>query len=246
MATLSHSITVEEEARLGGGGGAPPPERGRGGDGGRGGGDNDGYWAFQNRLRRARLGMYVAIASILMMFAGFGSAFIVRQGIGFFDEATRTTVHDWRSLSLPAILWLNTILLAVSSITLERARLKARMAFAAAGWDGGDSREEAPWLTVTLVLGVGFLIGQLLAWKQLAEQGIFMATNPISSFFYVFTATHGLHLLGGLVALGYAALSARLGRGIESRRMVLEVTRLYWHFMGVLWLYILGLLYLGQ
>jgi cytochrome c oxidase subunit 3 len=96
------------------------------------------------------------------------------------------------------------------------------------------------------VLGVGFLLGQVLAWRQLAEQGIYLATNPSSSFFYVFTATHGLHLLGGVAALAYAAMAVRLGRGIETRRMVLEVTALYWHFMGVLWIYILGLLYLGQ
>src|SRR5688572_843393 len=243
MATLSHSITVEEEARLGGGGTLPPRD-GQGGDGDRSG-DGD-YWAFQNRLRRARLGMYVAMASILMLFAGFGSAFIVRQGIGFFDDTIQQTVNDWRALRLPGIVWLNTLLLAASSVTLERARRKARMAFAAAGWESGDSREEVPWLNLTLVLGVGFLLGQLVTWRQLADQGIFMATNPSSSFFYVFTATHGLHLLGGVIALGYAALAVRLGRGIESRRMVLEVTALYWHFMGVLWLYILGLLYLGQ
>lgn len=244
MATLSHSITVEEEARLGGGG-PQPPDHGRGGDGDHGG-DSDGYWAFQNRLRRARLGMYIAMASILMLFAGFGSAFIVRQGIGYFDEQAQRTLNDWRSLSLPLIVWLNTVLLAASSFTLERARRKARVAFAAAGWDGTESREEVPWLNMTLVLGTGFLLGQVVAWRQLAAQGIYLATNPSSSFFYVFTATHGLHLLGGMVALGYAALAVRMGRGIESRRMVLEVTALYWHFMGILWVYILGLLYLGQ
>jgi cytochrome c oxidase subunit 3 len=245
MATLSHSITVEEEARIGGGGTTLPPDRGRGGDRDRGG-DSDSYWAFQNRLRRARLGMYIAMASIVMLFAGFGSAFIVRQGIGFFDDATRTTLHDWRTLSLPIIVWLNTMLLAASSFTLEHARRKVRVAFAAAGWDGSDTRQETPWLNMTLVLGVGFLLGQVLAWRQLAEQGIYLATNPSSSFFYVFTATHGLHLLGGVAALAYAAMAVRLGRGIETRRMVLEVTALYWHFMGVLWIYILGLLYLGQ
>jgi cytochrome c oxidase subunit 3 len=244
MATLSHSITVEEEARLGGSG-PLPPDRGRGGDGDRGG-DNDSYWAFQNRLRRARLGMYIAMASILMLFAGFGSAFIVRQGIGYFDESAQRTLHDWRALSLPLVVWLNTLLLAVSSVTLEQARRKVRVAFAAADWDTGDAREETPWLNLTLVLGIGFLAGQVLAWKQLAGQGIFLATNPSSSFFYVFTATHGLHLLGGIVALAYAALAGRLGRGIEARRMVLEVTALYWHFMGILWVYILGLLYFGQ
>ena len=100
----------------------------------------------------------------------------------------------------------------------------------------------APWLPITLVLGLGFLAGQWMAWGQLARQGVFISSNPSSSFFYLLTGTHALHLAGGLAALAYAAGTALLSQAWERRRMVVDVTSLYWHFMAVLWLYIFALL----
>ena len=104
----------------------------------------------------------------------------------------------------------------------------------------------APWLPITLVLGLGFLAGQWMAWSQLARQGIFISSNPSSSFFYLLTGAHAVHLAAGLVALLYAAATAVLTRGWERRRMVVDVTSWYWHFMGLLWIYIFALLQLAK
>ena len=93
------------------------------------------------------------------------------------------------------------------------------------------------WLVVTLILGLAFVVGQYLAWRYLAAQGLYLATNSNSSFFYVFTAMHGLHLLGGIAALVYVL--AGLAGGYTFRRNRFEGVAIYWHFMGVLWFYLL-------
>jgi cytochrome c oxidase subunit 3 len=101
------------------------------------------------------------------------------------------------------------------------------------------------WLTVTLVLGIVFLAGQLMAWRQLSEQGIYLSSNPHSSFFYLLTGLHGLHLLGGVLALSWLAVRTWRSFGVPAARFV-EVTALYWHFMGVLWVYLLMLLFVWR
>jgi len=116
-----------------------------------------------------------------------------------------------------------------SSATLELARRSLRT---------GAAKEFIRWLSVTLVLGLGFLSGQLIAWRELASRGVYLASNPGSSFFYVLTAAHGIHLLGGVVALGYVVLRARRIAFGEVRRTPLEVTAIYWHFMDALWIYL--------
>jgi cytochrome c oxidase subunit 3 len=156
-----------------------------------------------------RLGMLFALAGIAMLFISLTSAYVVRQGLG----------TDWQRLRMPELLWVNTAVLLASSVTLEIAR-------------GNLSRR---WLVLTLALGCVFLGGQLAAWRQLAAEGFFLGTNPHSSFFYTLTGLHGLHVAGGLVALGWAAL--------RMRRRWVEVTALYWHFMDGLWLYLLVLLF---
>ena len=95
-----------------------------------------------------------------------------------------------------------------------------------------------PWLGVTFLLGIGFLVGQFLAWQQLHAQGIFLASNPSSSFFFLLTGTHALHLIGGVVALSWASLAGILARPLESRQIATDVSAWYWHAMGVLWIYI--------
>jgi cytochrome c oxidase subunit 3 len=228
MATLNPSL-VEERPLSGGGGGAPP--RAGDGDGG------DGCFSFGDRLRRNRIGMVVALAPIAMLFVAFTSAYIVRQGLG----------EDWRSMELPDILWINTAILLASSITLELARrgLARQAALAQVPSVPGVApvqASSAPWLPVTLVLGLGFLAGQWMAWNQLARQGMFISSNPSSSFFYLLTGAHAIHLVGGVLALAYAAATAVLSHAWERRRMVVEVSSWYWHFMAVLWIYIFALL----
>jgi len=214
-------LVVED---IGGGGGGPTPPAGGGGDG------DDG----KKRRRpggppspnRYYTGIALGIVSILMFFMALASAFLVRRG----------TSGDWIPVHLPTVLWLNTLALIASSFTLERARrLLSRLNL---------SGFRKLW-TVTTGLGALFLIGQLVAWRQLVAQGVFMASNPASSFFYIFTAAHGLHLLGGVGALLYV-----LVRKFENTRMALptaaEIASYYWHFMDGLWVFLLALLYLGK
>ena len=197
--------------------------QGGGGFAGFGGGDSGEVRPWRVPERTYRLAMWMALVAIVMLFASFTSALVVRQGLS----------DDWVSLALPRILWLNTAVLLVSSGTLEfgRRALTRRM---------GASL--TVWLYVTTGLGLLFLAGQLAAWRELAARGVYLATNPSSSFFYLLTAAHGLHLAGGVIALFYLLIRARTIAGGRQRRTAVDVTAIYWHFMGALWIYILFLL----
>jgi cytochrome c oxidase subunit 3 len=145
--------------------------------------------------------------------------------------------HGGHHFSLPAILYFNTLLLLASSVTLEFGRRQI------ATYMGGLRSEVASparWLYATLILGLAFVAGQYVAWLQLKSQGLFLATNPSSSFFYVLTAAHALHVFGGLGGLVRAI--RKLGNS-TLRRSTLDATSYYWHFMDVLWLYVLFLLW---
>lgn len=246
MGTLSKDVVVEREPKLGGRG--PdlifPPKRYGGGGGGGGG---DGAPDFRARLRRYRLGMLVGLAAVVMFFVAFTSAYVVRQGLGSWDDTTGTYITDWRPLRLPSLLWLNTGILLLSSATLELARRRLIRRAAVAQSFGIDNEERAfPWLGITLVLGLGFLSGQWLAWKQLAAQGVLVSSSPSSSFFYLLTGSHGVHLAGGLAAMAYASVATLLRRPLDSKAITVDVTSWYWHFMGFLWLYIFALLQLWK
>jgi cytochrome c oxidase subunit III len=170
--------------------------------------------------------IWVALAAITMSFAAFTSALIVRQG----------SAPDWRHLRLPSVLYLNTLVLLASSGTLEVAR--RRVAGSAPG-RVAPAGDRAGWLYATLGLGLLFVAGQYAAWRQLSAQGVYLATNPSSSFFYVLTAAHGLHVLGGLGGLLHVL--RKLGNS-TLRRSTLDAASRYWHFMDILWLYLLFLL----
>jgi cytochrome c oxidase subunit 3 len=199
-------------------------------------------------LRRARLGLLVALAPIIMLFVSFTSAYIVRQGLPTLDERTGTYVRDWIQVNLPtALLLVNTLLLIVSSITMELSRRKItrEVALAPVKSIPGVSVEEGrgfPWLGSTVVLGVGFLIGQWMAWRELAARGFFLATSPSSSFVYLLTGAHAIHLAGGVLALLYAGVISLTNKPVEVRRIVVDITAWYWHFMALLWIYIFALL----
>ena len=180
---------------------------------------------------RYRTGAWVAIASILMLFTALISSYIVRSASG----------NDWVPITMPKVLWLSTALILVSSVTMEIARrsLKTQK-------DAGYGR----WLIVTTVLGAGFLGSQLMAWRQLVRQGVYIASNPHSSFFYLFTAAHGVHLLGGLVALTFLVLRTTRTRDTvegELRRVgAADAATIYWHFMDGLWIVLFLLLFLWR
>jgi cytochrome c oxidase subunit 3 len=176
----------------------------------------------------ASTGIWVALASISMTFAAFTSALIVRQG----------GAPDWQHISLPPILYFNTLLIVASSITLEVGRRE--VARFMGGLRGQPSRP-ARWLYITLFLGLLFVAGQTFAWLQLRSQGFGLSTNVSYSFFYVLTGAHALHLLGGLG--GMVRVIAKLNKSVL-RRSTLDATSRYWHFMGALWLYLLLLLWM--
>jgi cytochrome c oxidase subunit 3 len=201
--------------------GPPPPI-----DTGWGGGD-DGGGAGRGASRAASFtGLFVLLAASTMAFAAFTSAFVVRRGLSDMD--------DWTGVHYPPILFLNTAILLASSFVLDFSRraLKA-----------GDRGKFNFWWSAATALGVLFLAGQAAAWYQLKQAGVFISTNPASSFFYVFTAAHAFHLIGGVAALVYVdvqALRLRLG---PAKRTAIDVTAIFWHFLDGLWLFLMVLFY---
>ena len=202
----------------GGNGGGSPKRNGHEGD----------FSRFESSANRYRIGMWVALAAILMMFTALTSAYILRAA----------SSNDWRPVAMPQILLLSTALILTSSGTLEIARRKLKSAF---------ESSYNHWLLLTTALGIAFLTSQLLAWRQLVRQGVYIASNPHSSFFYLLTATHGVHLLGGLIALIYLLLrTRRTGRDEQSQanqQAAADAVTLYWHFMDGLWIYLFLLLF---
>ncbi len=203
----------------------PGGGRGEGGGGGdnfrRGPDPDEGALAIQ----RYRLGVWVGLGAVAMLFAAFTSAFVVRKGMAF----------DWRPLAMPPVLWLNTVIILASSFTMERARRGER-----------DREDSLSWLAATTALGLVFVAGQLVAWHQLRVAGVFLASNPSSSFFYLLTGAHGLHIAGGILALLYVSLSAWRRTFWPRRRAAIEATTIYWHFMDGLWVYLFVLLQIGR
>jgi len=176
----------------------------------------------------ASTGIWVGLAAITMSFAAFTSALVVRQG----------SAQDWRHITLPSILYLNTLVIIASSVTLEISR---RRVAAFMGGSKNRSANPARWLYITLFLGLLFVAGQTFAWMQMKAQGFGLATNVSYSFFYVLTVAHALHLLGGLG--GLIRVIGKLNHSVL-KRSTLDATSRYWHFMGVLWVYLLFLLWM--
>jgi cytochrome c oxidase subunit 3 len=215
-----------------------------GGNGSRGGpqppngGGNDGrlHPSRDATPQQYRIGMWLALAAILMMFAALSSAYVFRS--------TRTQ-QSWQLFAVPQMLWVSTALILTSSATIEVAR---RALFR------GEREVYRRWLFASLLLGFGFLASQLLAWRGLVRQGIYLATNPHSSFFYLLTGLHAMHLVGGIAGLSYLMLRARRdsrqgagGRDAEGKqRASADAIGLYWHFMDGLWVYLFALLFLWR
>jgi len=222
----------------------PEPPITGGGDDGRGG-DIPDYGA---RLRRARLGLICGIATVGMVFISLTSAYIFRRGLPTFQGESNSYVRDWGSVDLPwTLLGINTVILVLSSVTMELARRKAARQAALApvtsipGVSLGDERN-LPWLGITVVLGFSFLVVQGAVWGELHNRGFFVSTNPSSSFAFLLTIAHAVHLVGGMVALVWASSASLLHRPVEARRIAVDITAWYWHFMAVLWIYIFALL----
>ncbi len=216
----------------------PPPGQtkrdsgtGRGGDGGSDHDVRSRVSALPPSAVPSQTGIWVVVAAISMMFAALSSALVVRQG----------AAADWVHFNLPRILYPNTLLLLVSSFTLEMSRR-----WFALGRNFGREESQADarppvralrWLYITMGLGLMFVLGQLIAWRELAAQGLFLATSPSSSFFYLLTAMHGVHLLGGITGLAYVLHRLSRSNGPQQRG-ALGAASVYWHFMDGLWVYL--------
>ncbi|MGD1072552.1 MAG: cytochrome c oxidase subunit 3 [Bryobacteraceae bacterium] len=203
--------------------GGPPPTFPDLPPGGGGGGDDRGGRPDRNNQRNASItGILVLMCASIMTFAALVSAMMVRRGLN----------NDWHKLPLPQILYWNTGILVLSSIALDVARRQLRR----------NKRQLFNWLwSAGTLMGVWFLIGQIIAWEQLASRGFFLQGNPSSAFFYVLTWAHAAHVVGALLAVAYVefrALRFELG---PSRRTWVDVSALFWHFLDILWLGIMGL-----
>ncbi|MBO67162.1 MAG: hypothetical protein CL398_02520 [Acidiferrobacteraceae bacterium] len=175
---------------------------------------------FSAATPKVTLGVFLCIASVL--FGLFIAAYFIRMGYA-----------DWQSIPVPALLWLNTVILIASSIALQWASVSAR-------------RENPEGVKLGLYVGGGctlvFFVGQWLAWQQLQELGYFVYSNPSNGFFYMLTTVHALHLFGGLVAWVRATSRVHRSKEIALSRMILELCAIYWHFLLLVWLVLFGLL----
>ena len=173
-------------------------------------------------LPPAKIGLGVFLAVVGSLFALFISAYSMRMNMA-----------DWRALPVPRLLWFNTGVLVTSSIALQWAHMAAR-------------RNDLDGVIIGLCAGGAsaliFLVGQLLAWRQLSLAGYFVTSNPANSFFYLITAVHGLHLMGGLVALGRTIAKVWRGAEMTQVRLSVELCAIYWHFLLLVWLVLLALL----
>lgn len=219
MATTVHEPPKLDEPRL----------TGSGNGGGRGFSRGDGRLPSVKDYAPppASTAIWVLLFSITMTFLAFTSALIVRQG----------SALDWRHLTLPRILYFNTVVLLASSITLEIGRHQVGAFMAPLP---KPIAHPGRWLYISFALGLLFVAGQSVAWLELRGQGLYLATNPNSSFFYVLTAVHGFHVLGGLG--GLARVIRKLNHS-TLKKSTLDATARYWHFMDVLWIYLLWLLW---
>jgi len=209
--------TIVEQRKSGAGG--PPVVTGVGyGDNGSGSGSS-----FP--ISKNQVALWILLGTIIMLFGGLSSAYIVLRG-----------APDWQNIEIPSILWLNTAILLASSATIEAGRRSLRhdRLFAVKSW-----------LAASGGLGIAFLIGQLAAWRQLVAAGVYLPSTLHSSFFYVLTALHGLHLLGGMAALVYVVTKAWRNRLVSSTDESLKLCATYWHFMDFLWVYLFILLVLA-
>lgn len=168
-----------------------------------------------------RIGVWLVLASVTMLFAALVSAYIVNRAQSM-------------PIIMPKVLWLSTAVILVSSATFEIARraLKRRV-----------ENKFKLWIGVTTALGLGFLALQLLAWSELNAAGFYINKNLHSGYSYLFTGLHGVHLIGGLAALAFVTLRKAEKWTAVRRRVAVDVTALYWHFLDGLWVVLFVLLF---
>lgn len=174
------------------------------------------------KIRTKKMLLWVGIASIVMLFAALTSAIILRKAEG-----------NWLQFQIPSIFYYSTAVIIISSITMILALNAAK---------SNNQQGIKIWLWTTLFLGVLFSLMQYLGWGELVKQGIYFAgsqSNPAGSFFYVLTGVHVLHLLGGIINLLIVIYKAQKGKYNSSEYLGIELVGIYWHFLDILWVYLL-------
>lgn len=184
--------------------------------------------AYRFGMHPQKFALWAALGSIAMMFAALTSAYVVRRGAG-----------NWLEYQIPKIFFISTIVLLISSITLHRSYIR---------YKDGQEFEYKAFLVITFILGVAFILLQYQGWQQLNSYGIEIKGNPSGSFFYVISGLHVVHILGGIAALTTALIHAFIltFKVTEKRRHRFELVCQYWHFVDVLWIYLLSFMIIQQ
>ncbi len=187
----------------------------------------------QAGMNPRKFALWIFMVSVIMIFGAFTSAYIVRQAEG-----------NWLDFELPSMFWMTTVIIAMSSVTMHVAYLAVKR---------GNMERAKVAMSITFVFGIAFLIGQLMGWNQLVDNGIYFvgrdASGVSGSFIYVISGLHGLHVVSGVIALAAALLAlfdVNLGVIKFKQPKTLEMCASYWHFLGGLWLYLFVFLLLNR
>ena len=173
-----------------------------------------------------KFGLWLFMITVVMIFAALTSAYIVRQGEG-----------NWTEFDLPISMWISSVIILLSSGTMHWALLSAK---------NNDLEKVKLAVTITSVLGVGFLISQLVVWNDLVADNIYFVGNPSGSFLYVLSGLHGLHLVSGVIFLIIVLISTFKYKVHSKNLTQIQMCATYWHFLDVLWIYLFVFLLLNH
>ncbi len=183
------------------------------------------------RPTAAKVGLWVFLGVITSLFGLFISAYYMRMGMGHGADAS---LNDWRAVSESPLLWLNSLFLVFGSIAMQSSRAAVVQ---------GDAARTQRSLLIGGLLTAAFIVGQLIAWRELRVSAVFDPRNPAVAFFYLLTGVHGLHLLGGLYVWGRTFLRLRFKQAeVIDVRLSVELCSVYWHYLLLVWIVLFALL----
>ena len=230
-AEIIDQVEEEKRRRKGSIGGSSSGSGGGGGGNNGGGGDSGGDQPnVRQRFdpQKLRILTFFLMLAIMMTFGGLIAAYVV---------IATNNVTEWKPFNLPVQVWISTVIILISSITYHFGQLAV-----------SEDRQWAAkrWLIATTALGAAFISSQILAWVALVNRGLYMSGNPYAGFFYILTAVHAVHVVGGISALGSVLLRSwnptESRMGLQRRAAIAKVVGWYWHFMGALWVILFVLL----
>lgn len=234
VGTAEPLVVSEEERKRrrgisrGGGGGGDNGNKRRGGGGGDDSDESGSHDTDRAIPNKSRILTAFLLLVVLMTFGGLIAAYVVIATNGG---------AEWRPFDLPKPVWVSTFLILLSSVTYHIAKLAI---------DRDDQSKAKNFLLVTTVLGAAFISSQILAWFALVQRGLYMSGNPYAGFFYILTAVHAVHVLGGIIALGVIVLKTwsetESDALLKRRRELAQTVGWYWHFIGALWVVLFVLL----